>query len=86
MSTFNLKISTPDGNVFDGEAFMVSVRGSEGDLAIMAGHARFVTAIKPCDVKITLPDESELSGRTEGGLLVVSNNIVTILSDSFCMH
>ena len=46
MNTFRLTIATPDGAAFDGEADMLSVRGVMGDLAIMAGHAPFVTAVR----------------------------------------
>ena len=45
MNTFRLTIATPDGAAFDGEADMLSVRGVMGDLAIMAGHVPFVTAV-----------------------------------------
>lgn len=37
MNTFRLTISSPDGNIFQGEAVKLSVRGIEGDLAVMAG-------------------------------------------------
>ena len=49
MKAFALKISTPEGDVFSGEVLSVSVRGAEGDLAVMAGHIPFVSPIKPCD-------------------------------------
>ena len=37
MKTFLLIISTPDGEMFNGEAVNISLRGVEGDLAVMAG-------------------------------------------------
>ena len=45
MKTFPLTISSPDGNLFHGEAEMLILRGTEGDLAVMAGHVPFVTAV-----------------------------------------
>ena len=45
MKTFKLIISSPEGNVFDGEATMLSLRGIEGELAVMAGHVPFITVI-----------------------------------------
>ena len=45
MKTFHLTISSPDGNVFDGEIYKLDLRGVEGELAIMAGHVPFVTSI-----------------------------------------
>ena len=38
MKTFKLKISSPDGDVFNGDAVKLCLRGTEGELAIMAGH------------------------------------------------
>ena len=45
MNTYKLIISTPDGSVFDDEAISLIVRGTEGELAIMAGHIPFITAV-----------------------------------------
>ena len=83
MITFKLIISSPDGDKFKGEAERITLRGSEGDLAVLAGHIPFITAVKPCDVKITLDDGSEKIGRTDGGLLTVSNSVTTLLSGTF---
>lgn len=83
MNTFPLTISTPDGHVFSEEAVMLAVRGTEGELAILANHAPFVTTVVPCDCKIELPDDTDRTGHVEGGLLTVSAKGVTLLSGSF---
>ena len=85
MNTFRLIIASPDGNLFDGQAYMLTVRGSEGELAVMAGHVPFVTTVVPCRVRIELPNEDadDRIGHTEGGLLSVSRDTVTLLSSSF---
>ena len=48
MNTFRLIVSSPDGNLFDGDAVMLTLRGVEGDLAIMAGHVPFLTSVVSC--------------------------------------
>ena len=83
MNTFKLTVASPDGNVFDGDAEMLVVRGALGELAVMAGHIPFVTTVKPCDCKIVLPDENEILGHVDGGILTVAENKVTLLSGSF---
>ncbi len=83
MNTFLLNISSPDGNKFEGEAINLSLRGTEGDLAIMAGHTPFITSIKPCKCKIVLGDETVKKANIDGGLLTVSSESVTLLSSSF---
>lgn len=82
MNTFLLVISSPDGNRFEGEATGLYLRGSEGDLAVLAGHIPFVTSVLPCDCKITT-EEDEKIGHTEGGILTVSEDRVTLLSGTF---
>ncbi len=80
MKTFDLIISSPDGDLFRGEAQALIVRGTEGELAVLADHIPFLTAVKPCDAKIVLPDDSEKVAALDGGLLTVSQNNVTLLS------
>ena len=83
MKAFSLKISSPEGNVFNGEAVKLIVRGTEGELAVMAGHIPFATAVKPSQCKIELPTGEERIGYTEGGLLTVSAESVMLLSGKF---
>ena len=83
MKTFNLTVASPLGNVFDGEAFMLTVRGIEGELAVMADHAAFMTTVKPCDCNIFLPDDTERLARVDGGILTVADNQATLLSGTF---
>ena len=80
MKTFRLVISSPDGNVFSEDVLGISLRGIEGELAIMAGHIPFITVIKPCTYKIQMPDGEEKTGHTEGGILTVSKEKTTYLS------
>ena len=83
MTRFHLLISSPDGHLFDGEAEMISLRGTGGELAVMANHVPFITTVVPCDCHIYLPDDGERYGHTDGGLLTVSAEAVTLLSGSF---
>ena len=80
MKTFKLIIASPEGNIFDDEAVMISLRGIEGELAVMAGHIPFITVIKPCQYRIELPGGEEITGNTGGGILTVSDKNVTFLS------
>ena len=83
MSTFMLIVSTPDGDKFKGQAESFSVRGCEGDLAILSGHIPFITSVKPCDCKIVLDDETERLAHTDGGLLTVTDKATTFLTSRF---
>jgi len=80
MSSFMLNISSPDGNIFSGNAERITVRGSEGDLAVLAGHIPFITSVRPGDCVLHMEDGSVRRGHTEGGLLTVGKEDVTFLT------
>lgn len=83
MKTFPLIISSPDGDLFNGEAVKISLRGVEGDLAVMAGHIPFVTAIRPGDCKVELETGDIRNAHVDGGILTVSTDAVRVLAGSF---
>ena len=83
MNTFTLTIASPDGNRFQGEVIGLFVRGAEGDLAILAGHMPFITSVQAGQCRLHLPDDEERSATLDGGLLTVSDKMVTLLSGSF---
>ena len=79
MSTFPLTISSPDGDLFRGEAEMLILRGTEGDLAVLAGHVPFVTAVVPGRCAV-ITEEERKEGAIEAGLLTVDPEKVTVLT------
>lgn len=82
MKTFKLRVTSPDGDSFSGDALMLVVRGVEGELAIMADHVPFVTAVKPCTVKIETEDE-DIEAEIGGGMLSVTKEQTLLLSSSY---
>ena len=83
MKTFRLRISSPDGDLYNGDAVKIVLRGAEGDLAILAGHIPFATSVMPCECRVELPDGTEKKGKTEGGILTAGADCVTLLSSTF---
>ena len=83
MTTFKLTVSSPDGDLFSGEIVNLSLRGAMGDLAVMAGHVPFITSVVPGECKIEFEDGEEKIGTTEGGILTVAKDKVTLLAGSF---
>lgn len=83
MNTYKLVVSTPDGSVFDDEATTLIIRGTEGELAVMAGHIPFVTAVKPCECKLILPNNQEKTATIGGGILTVQAGKTTLLCSDF---
>ena len=85
MKTFPLIISSPDGDLFHGEAEMVILRGTEGDLAVMAGHVPFVTAVVPGRC-VVVTEEERKEGIIEEGLLTVDADKVTVLTSELAWN
>ena len=56
MKKFRLQIAAPDGMRYDGDAVQISVRGIEGDLAVLAGHIPFVTALRGGECRVYTGD------------------------------
>ena len=83
MAAYDLVVATPDGELFNGKAQMLTVRGVSGDLAIMALHAPFVTSVKNGECKIIAEDGNIIKAVTDGGLLTVSNDKTVYLTSSF---
>lgn len=83
MKNYHLIISTPEGNIFDGDAAMLTVRGSEGDLAVLAGHIPFITAVKECEGNIVFSDNTERKAKIGGGILTVNQDVTTLLTSDF---
>ena len=82
MSTFPLTISSPDGDLFRGEAVKLILRGTEGELAVMAGHVPFVTAVKKGRCVVETAEGSRKTGLVSGGLLTVERERTTLLTDT----
>ena len=85
MKTFPLNISSPDGELFRGEAEMLILRGTEGDLAVMAGHVPFVTAVVQSRC-VVITDEERKEGTIEEGLLTVDPDQVTVLTSALTLN
>ena len=83
MKTFLLNISSPDGDLFRGQAQMLILRGTEGDLAVMAGHVPFVTAVVRSRCVVITAEGERKEGVIEEGLLTVDAEKVTVLTSDF---
>ena len=80
MKTFPLIISSPDGDLFSGDAQKLILRGADGDLAIMAGHVPFVTAVVKSRCVVVTAEEERKEGTIGEGLLTVDAERTTVLT------
>jgi len=76
-----LLLLTPEGTLFEGEVRMVIVKGTEGELGILPGHAPLISRLLPGPVRVKLPQGDEREFQLAGGLLQVSPERVLILAE-----
>jgi len=54
-ATFTFELVTPERLLLSASAEQVVVPGSEGDFAVLAGHAPVISTLRPGVLEITLP-------------------------------
>lgn len=72
MRTFHLQVVTPDGCIFDGEAERIVCRSITGDLAILACHSDYCTALGMGEAHI-VADGKTRRAACMGGMLTMLN-------------
>ncbi len=82
MSTFHLKIVTPDRMVFDSDAESLIARTIAGDVCILARHTEYLSPLSIGQVKVKKDGEVRIAS-TSGGTLVVTGGEATIIADTF---
>ena len=83
MSTFPLKIVTPDGLIFDGEAQRIIVRTTEGDMAVMARHINCVASLGMGRATLVDAAGNRRYAACIGGMLSVQNGEVSLVPTTF---
>ena len=82
MTPFQLKIVTPDGLIFDGQAEELIVRTTSGDLGILAGHINCVAPLGMGRATVII-DGKHRYGACIGGMVSVVNGEVTLVPTTF---
>lgn len=83
MATIKVDVVSAEEHIFSGEAELVSLPGTSGELGIMPGHLPLITLIRPGFVRVHVPGEQEPEQIfVAGGVLEVQPEQVTVLSDT----
>ncbi len=82
MASFPLKIVTPDGLIFDGQAEKIIVRSTTGDLAVLARH---INCVYPLGMgqAVIVTDGVRRTAACIGGMLSVVNGEVSLVPTTF---
>ena len=78
----NVALVSPTQQVWSGEASFVSARTTEGDLGVLPGHTPLFGVLVDGSVSIKSVDGSVKEFNVRGGFLSVSDNRVSILTES----
>lgn len=82
MTPFHLKIVTPDGLIFDGQAEELIVRTTGGDVAILARHINYVAALG-MGRAVVVSGGNRRAAACIGGMLSVVDGEVTLVPTTF---
>ena len=82
MTPFPLKIVTPDGLIFDGQAEELVVRTTSGDLGILAGHINCVAPLGMGRATVVMEGKRRYAACI-GGMVSVVNGTVTLVPTTF---
>jgi F-type H+-transporting ATPase subunit epsilon len=79
--TFKLDIVTPERVVFSDDVVSLVAPAEQGYYGVLAGHAPFLSILKPGEVRIR-SERGELHYATSGGFMEVTPKRTVILSES----
>jgi len=82
MTAFSLKIVTPDGLIYDGQAEEVIVRTTAGDMGVLANHINCAVALGMGRATILI-DGKRRYAACMGGMLSVVGGAVTLVPTTF---
>ena len=82
MTPFSLKIVTPDGLAFEGQAEELTVRSTTGDIGILAGHLNCVASLGMGRATVVIDGQKRYAACI-GGMLSVVNGAVTLVPTTF---
>tara|TARA_R110001592_G_scaffold307299_2_gene580815 strand:- start:343477 stop:343710 length:234 start_codon:yes stop_codon:yes gene_type:complete len=76
----HLEVITPDAKLFEGEVSSVIAPAVDGYLGILNDHAPMISTLKKGEMTI-ISNGKEQSIQINGGVLEVSNNVISVLAD-----
>ena len=81
MTTFSLKIITPEKIFYDGEIVQIGLTTKEGNIGIMAGHVPYVANLVPSSIKEKDGEEFRVAA-VAGGMVKMSGNEAVVVTSA----
>jgi F-type H+-transporting ATPase subunit epsilon len=81
--TMHVDIVSAEREIFSGTVEMLVAPTVEGEVGILPRHSQLIAKLRPGEIRLTLPNQSEpQSIYVSGGILEVQPHVVTVLSDT----
>jgi len=79
-ASFQFRLITPTGVVFEGSVEEVSAIGPLGEFGVLADHINFITSLVPGVLEARLAEGRAMHWVVSGGLAEVKDGVLTILA------
>ena len=80
---FQVEVLTPEGEVFNDEAEMLSTRTGIGSIGVLAHHAPLLAMLDPTELRIYKSESDVVSfAQAEGYLQVMNNHAIVLVEEA----
>ena len=81
--TLEVRVLTPEGEVFNGEVEQLSTRTAVGEIGILANHVPVLARLRPTELRLHMPDgEVRRWAQAEGWLQVFANRATVLVGEA----
>jgi F-type H+-transporting ATPase subunit epsilon len=81
--SFDVKVLTPEGEVFSGDVRQVSTRTGTGEIGIRARHAPLLGALEPTELRLHVSEtEVERFAQAHGWIQVFGNHALLLVEEA----
>jgi F-type H+-transporting ATPase subunit epsilon len=78
-----VRVLTPEGEVFSGEVHQVSTRTAVGEIGILANHVPLLARLLPTELRLHMPDgDVRRWAQAEGWLQVFANRATVLVTEA----
>src|SRR5512132_936562 len=81
--TLDVRVLTPEGDVFTGEVEQLSTRTSVGEIGILANHVPVLARLQPTELRLHMPGgDVRRWAQAEGWLQVFANRATVLVGEA----
>jgi F-type H+-transporting ATPase subunit epsilon len=79
----NVRVLTPEGEVYTGEVEQLNTRTAVGEIGILANHVPVLARLRPTELRLHMPDgEVRRWAQAEGWLQVFANRATVLVGEA----